>query len=83
MNQLSPKQDFQKRFKSLSDTHATHIKEPWMQQALSQSLLELSMRADLNLSELQGARKFITIFLNISDVADKVPEFPKKELVEG
>ncbi len=77
---LSPKIQFQTAHKSESENLMKAVRERWMSIALTNALASMSIGGATK-DELNGARKFIEVFLNLAEpLPPPTPLPPSKEL---
>lgn len=76
--ELSPKKQFQNQFKEAAEQFANLIQQPALKVALTFAFAQLG-HGPVTPEELMGAKKFIVIFTNLSDVQED-KELPKREL---
>lgn len=81
MNAISPKQDFQNFQGVLVDDARKQTAQAWFLVSANFALAQLAWNGASS-DELNGARKFLTILVNIGEPPVELPVFPKKQLDE-
>jgi hypothetical protein len=81
MNVIDPQRDFQTLTGEFANEIRKQAPQPWFRAACNSALAQVAW-AGATADEINGARKFMRVLMNIGEVPVPLPAFPRKDLDE-